>query len=117
MMEIKEININALRDNANEVLLGTIGISYDEFEQLTLEEQERIIAEYHKKHPNKSKTVRVMIGDIFMNVPKGQKIFTAHNGYITAGQTLEESREALDKRFEKIDKKFKKLNRILKKNR
>ena len=58
-----------------------------------------------------------MIGDIFMNVPKGQKIFTANNGYITAGQTLEESREALDKKFEKIDKKFKKLNRTLKKNR
>ena len=37
-------------------------MSYDEYEQLDFDEQQKIMAEYHKRHPNKSKTTTVMIG-------------------------------------------------------
>lgn len=53
---------NTIKDNVNEILLNTIGMSYDEYEQLDFDEQQKIMAEYHKRHPNKSKTTTAMIG-------------------------------------------------------
>ncbi len=85
-----------IRDNVNEILLNTIGMSYDEYEQLDLDEQQKVMTEYHKRHPNKSKTTTTMIGggddSLFIKTSKGKKILTT-NGYYIAGETLEENKE------------------------
>ena len=39
---------NTIKDNVNEILLNTIGMSYDEYEQLDFDGQQKIMAEYHK---------------------------------------------------------------------
>lgn len=71
---------NTIKDSVNEILLNTIGISYDEYEQLDFDEQQKIMAEYHKRHPSKSKTTTVMIGggddSLFFKTSKGKKILT-----------------------------------------
>ena len=97
-----------IRDNVNEILLNTIGMSYDEYEQLDFDEQQKILTEYHKKHPNKSKTTTVMIGggdsSLFIRVNKGNKILTT-NGYYIAGETLEENKERWENSIKKIYRK------------
>ena len=71
---------NTIKDNVNEILLNTIGMSYDEYEQFDFDEQQKIMAEYHNRHPSKSKTTTVMIGGgddyLFIKTSKGKKILT-----------------------------------------
>ena len=99
---------NTIKDNVNEILLNTIGMSYDEYEQLDFDEQQKIMAEYHKRHPNKSKTTTVMIGggddSLFFKTSKGNKILTT-NGYYIAGETLEENKERWETQLEKFIEK------------
>lgn len=99
---------NTIRDSVNEVLLNTIGMSYDEYEQLDFDEQQKIIAEYHKRHPNKSKITTVMIGggddSLFIKTNKEKKILTA-NGYYIVGETLEENNERWENSIRKIYRK------------
>ena len=80
------------KENINKDFIRILGISYDEFDKLDFDEQQRLISKYNKKHSNKSKDVLVMIGggyeSIFMRVTKGKKIWTP-NGYFIAGETLE----------------------------
>ena len=100
---------NTIKDNVNEILLNTIGMSYDEYEQLDFDEQQKIMAGYHKKHPNKSKTTTVMIGggdsSLFIRVNKGNKILTTNGCYI-AGETLEENKERWENSIKRINKKI-----------
>ena len=97
-----------IRDNVNEILLNTIGMSYDEYEQLDLDEQQKVMTEYHKRHPNKSKTTTTMIGgeddSLFIKTSKGKKILTT-NGYYIAGETLEENKERWENPIKKIYRK------------
>ena len=55
-------------------------MSYDEYEKLDFDEQQKVMNEYHKRHPNKSKTTTVMIGggddSLFIKTSKGKKILT-----------------------------------------
>lgn len=99
---------NTIKDNVNEILLNTIGMSYDEYEQLDFDEQQKIMAEYHKRHPSKSKTTNVMIGggddSLFIKTSKGKKILTT-NGYYIAGETLEENKERWENPIKKIYRK------------
>ena len=101
---------NTIRDNVNEILLNTIGMSYDEYEQLDFDEQQKIMAEYHKRHPSKSKTTNVMIGggddSLFIKTNKGKKILTADGHYI-AGETLEENKERWENSIRKLYRKNK----------
>lgn len=83
-------------ENINKSLFRAIGMSYDEYEKLDFDEQQRLMSEYHKKHPNKSKEVTAMIdgGDesIFIEVPRGEEVLTT-SGYYIAGETLEENKK------------------------
>lgn len=92
----------------NNTLLNTLGISYDEFDKLDLEEQKRIIREYHKKNSKvKGKDTRVMIGNgehsTFIKVKKGKRVMIGsgeNSCFIEAGLTLEESRTRLDDKLD-----------------
>lgn len=105
-----------IKECADETLLRTLGISYDEYEKLDFDEQQRLMSEYHKKHPNKSKEVTVMIGggdeSIFIKVPRGEKVFTP-NGYFIAGETLEENTKKFEERKQMVIEKEKKLYKRL----
>ncbi len=107
-MGTENIKKKTIRDSVNETLLNTIGMSYDEYEQLDFDEQQKIMAEYHKKHPNKSKTTSVMIGggdsSLFIRVNKGKKILTT-DGYYIAGETLEENKKRWENSIRKIYRK------------
>lgn len=109
-MGTENIKNKTIRDRVNETLLNTIGMSYDEYELLDFDEQRRVMTEYHKKHPNKSKRVTVMIGggdsSLFIKTNKGKKILTADGHYI-AGETLEENKERWENSIRKIYRKNK----------
>ena len=100
---------NTIKDsNVNEILLNTIGMSYDEYEQLDFDEQQKVMTEYHKRHPNKSKTTTFMIcgGDdsLFIKTSKGKKILTT-NGYYIVGEPLEDNKERWETSIKKIYRK------------
>lgn len=99
---------NTIKDNVNEILLNTIGMSYDEYEQLDFDEQQKVMTEYHKRHPNKSKTTTAMIGggddSLFFKTSKGKKILTT-NGYYIAGETLKENKERWENSIRKVYRK------------
>lgn len=105
-----------IKECADETLLRTLGISYDEYEKLDFDEQQRLMSEYHKKHPNKSKEVTVMIGggdeSIFIKVPRGEKVLTP-NGYFIAGETLEENRKKFEEHEQMVIEKEKKFYKRL----
>lgn len=105
-----------VRENVNESLLKTINMSYDEFEELSFDEQQSILRDYHKKHPNKDKKVTIMVGGgdspIFMSVDKGSKVVTP-NGYYIAGETLEENKKRWENEFSSSSKAIEKLNKIV----
>lgn len=97
------------KENINSFFIRKLGISYDEFEKLDFDEQQKLISEYHKKHPNKDKKTLVMIGggdeSIFMRVPKGKKIWTP-DGYFIAGETLEENKKRWEQIMDESDKRM-----------
>ena len=105
-----------IKECADETLLRTLGISYDEYEKLDFDEQQRLMSEYHKKHPNNSKEVTVMIGggdeSIFIKVPRGEKVITP-NGYFIAGETLEENRKKFEEHEQMVIEKEKKFYKRL----
>ena len=43
------------RENINKEFIRMLGISYDEYDKLDFDEQQKLISEYHKKYPNKDK--------------------------------------------------------------
>lgn len=102
------------RENINKEFIRMLGISYDEYEELDFDEQQKLISEYHEKHPNKDKETLVMIGggdeSIFMRVPKGKKIWTS-DGYFIAGETLEENKKRWEQMMDESDEKWKKFNK------
>jgi hypothetical protein len=104
------------KENINIDFINKLGISYDEFDKLDFDEQQRLISEYHKKHPNKSKDVLVMIGggdeSIFMRVPKGKKIWTP-DGYFIAGETLEKNKKSWEQIMKDSDKRMTKFHKRL----
>lgn len=101
------------KENINKDFIRMLGISYDEFDKLDFDEQQRLISEYHKKHPNKDKDTLVMIGggdeSIFIRMPKGKKILTP-DGYFIAGETLEDNKKRWEQELEDSNKRLEKLN-------
>lgn len=97
-----------IKDNVNEILLNTIGMSYEEYEQLDFDEQQKVMTEYHKRRQNKSKTTTFMIGggdaSLFIKTSKGKKILTTNDYYI-AGETLEDNKERWENSIKKIYRK------------
>lgn len=98
------------KENINRDFIRMLGISYDEFEILDFDEQQKLISEYHKKHPNKDKKTLVMIGggdeSLFMRVHKGEKIWTP-DGCFVAGETLEENQKRWKQTLDEFDGKQK----------
>lgn len=102
------------KENINKEFIRTLGISYDEYEKLDFDEQQKLIREYHKKNPSKEKETLVMIGggdeSIFIRVPKGKKILTP-NGYIIAGETLEENKARWEQKINETENRWQQLNK------
>lgn len=72
-------------------LLSTLGISYDEFDKLDFDEQQKIIRQYHKRNSkSKDRSSFVMIGS-------GE-----HSCFVEAGLTPEEERIKLDDKLDDI---------------
>lgn len=108
---------NSVKYYINDLLLKTLGISYDDYEKLDFDEQQKLLNYYHKQSFKLSKnnlvTVMISGGDqpIFVKVPKGEKIITT-NGNIIAGESLEENKKRLNSKIDdKIILKIKKLSR------
>lgn len=102
-MEREKLNPTTI-ENINKTLLRTIGISYDEFELLDFEDQQRLIRQYHKKQSGKKDdTCIVMIGNgesaLFVRVKKHDKVLIGsgeNSCFIEAGLTVEEERKRVD---------------------
>lgn len=98
------------KENINNAFLNSLGISYDEFDKLDFDEQQRIIREYHKKNSKlKGKTSRVMIGNgehsTLLKVRKGERVMIGsgeHSCFVEAGLTAEESRIRLDDKLDDV---------------
>lgn len=96
----------------NNTLLNTLGISYDEFDKLDFDYQQRIIRKYYKKKFKsraKGKTIHTMIGNgehsIFIKVKKGERVmigFGEYSCFVEAGLTLEKSRIRLDDKLDDV---------------
>ncbi len=100
-----ELN-STTKKSINDNLLRTLGISLKELDELSFDDQQRIIREYRKKHLN-NKYTKVMVGtgehSTFIPVKKGEKVIIGagrHSCFMEAGLSLEESQKRLD---DKID--------------
>lgn len=115
-----------VRKHINESIKSKLGITYDEFEKLNFNEQQRLIEQNRQKKKNKKDKVRTMIGSgehtIFVTKKRGQKYMLSDGTFVMAGDTPEESRARLEKRLDDLiySKQVafvKKINRRLKKVR
>lgn len=98
------------KENISNTLLNTLGISYDEFDKLDFDEQQKIIRQYHKKNSkSKDKSSFVMIGSgehsTFIRVKNGEKVMIGsgeHSCFVEAGLTPEEERIKLDDKLDDV---------------
>lgn len=98
------------KENVNRTILNTLGISYEEFDSLDFDEQQKIIREYHRKNSkHRDKTTTVMIGNgehsTFVNVKRGERVMIGsgeHSCFVEAGLTLEEEQKRLDNRLDDV---------------
>lgn len=98
------------KENINNILLNTLGINYEEFDNLDFDEQQKIIRQYHKiNSKSKCKNSFVMIGNgehsTFIKVKNGEKIMIGsgeHSCFVEAGLTPEEEKMKLDDKIDDI---------------
>lgn len=116
----KQKEINKYTNNS---LIRNLGISYENFEKLNFDEQQRLIQQYRRKK-KKDKVVKVMIGSgenaIFLNKIRGEKYLLSDGTIAIAGATPEESRTRLEDKLDDMTYSkpvafVKKLSRRLKK--
>ena len=96
------------KNNISKAFKKAFGITYEAFEQLDIEEQQKLIAMHRKNQKRKkSKEVIAMIGSgedsIFIRVKKGERIMVGsgeESCFVRAGITPEEASLELD---DKID--------------
>lgn len=104
-----------------------LGITYDEFELLDFDEQQRLIEQNRQKknRNNSGEFVRVMIGSgedaIFVLERRGERYMLSDGTFAIAGDTPEESRARLEDRIDEVIYSkpaafVKKLSRRFKKN-
>lgn len=85
-----------------------IGMPYDEFSELTIEEQQRIISEYRKSSQQKKTgdRVYVLVGygehSLFTEAKKGDVVMIRYGNIIEAGLTLEEEQQRLEDSLDDI---------------
>lgn len=85
-----------------------IGMPYDEFSELTIEEQQRIISEYRKSLQQKKTgdKVHVLVGygehSLFTEAKKGDMVMIRYGNIIEAGLTLQEEQQRLEDSLDDI---------------
>ena len=95
-------------DNISKTFERKLGITYEEFDKLDLDEQQRLLSVHRKKQKNKKTDnyVDVMVGygefSTFVKVKKGEKVMTRYGNIIEAGLTLEEERLRLENDLDDI---------------
>lgn len=105
----------------DEKLQRNLGMSYEEYSNLDINEQQQLVKRYHeKKKCKKSKNVLVMIGTgenaIFIKVKRGDKVMLFDGTMIKAGETTKEYQKKLEERYaEIIDESTNIKQKILKK--
>lgn len=107
----------------NEHFKITLGMSYDEFKELDTDDQQRLIKEYHKKHPvKKSDTEIVMIGSgenaLFLRKKKGERILITsgdHSIITRVGETSESQEKRFNEYFDR--RKEGKIKQLIKRMR
>lgn len=88
------------KENASQILQETLGMTYEEFDDLDFDEQQTKIEEYQRRNPKtESEYVTVMIGSgehaIFQKVKRGTKVLIGngrHSCFVTMGISSEENR-------------------------
>ena len=95
-----------IREHLNKVIKRELGISYEEFESLDFDEQQRLIKQNRqkKRKQNKNDDIRVMIGSgedsVFVTKKRGERYMLSDGTYVIAGDTPEESRARLEDRMD-----------------
>lgn len=98
------------KNNISKTIEITLGISYEEFEKLNSDEQQKLIASRRKKQKRKtSDEVTVMIGSgessMFTKVKKGERVMIGsgkHSCFVRAGISLEEGKQELDGKIDNV---------------
>lgn len=113
-------------DNISKTFEITLGISYEEFEKLDPDEQQKLIAMHRNKIKRNSDEVIVMIGSgensLFTKVKKGETVMMGsgeNSCFVKAGISPEEERQELNKKiddmlYNRTDGFVKKLQRRIK---
>ena len=89
-------------ENVSRKLEKKLGITYEEYSKLDIDEQQRLLAEYRKKQKQKKKGdhTYVMVGygehSGFVRAKKGEKVMVRYGNIVEAGLTPEESRQRLE---------------------
>ena len=100
-MSMQEETYNRMKKTIEEY----VGIPYEEFEKLDLDEQEALIAS-KRKPKRKTKNVKVMIGSgensFFMNIKRGERYMLADGTFVRAGITREEDRMEMEDALDDI---------------
>ena len=85
-----------------------IGIPYDVFSSLPIEEQQKIIFDYRKSLPKKKpgEKVHVLVGygehSVFTDAKKGDMVMIRYGNIIEAGLTIEEEQQRLEDNLDDI---------------
>ena len=91
-----------IKDNVSRTFERKLGITYEEFDKLDFDEQQRLLSETIKKQKKKKSDdyVDVMVGygefSTFVKVKKGEKVMTRYGNIIEAGLTFEEEQQRLE---------------------
>lgn len=84
-----------------------LGITYDEFNKLSFDEQQRLIEKNRaKKRKNRGRHVKVMIGSgehvMFIRKKRGERYMLSDGSFVLAGDNPEESRLRLEGRLDNL---------------
>lgn len=97
-----------IREIINNSMKRELGMTYDEFEMLNFDEQQRLIEQnrQRKRKKCKSNKVRLMVGSgehsILVTKKRGERYILSDGTLVIAGDTPEESRERLEKKLDDL---------------
>jgi len=95
-----------IREIINNSMKRELGMTYDEFEMLNFDEQQRLIEQNRQRKRKKCKTnkVRLMVGSgehsILVTKKRGERYILSDGTFVRAGDTPEESRARLEDRLD-----------------
>lgn len=105
---MNEINDKVKKCNEY-IFKKNLGISYEEYEQLDFDTQQKLVSEFHKKGLKNSDKVCIMKGSgahtYFIAEEKGTIVSIGsgeHLCFVEAGITLEESRKNLEDKMDDV---------------